>query len=107
IAVVSMALGLEQLLRLSLGEVAVAYDAVGSPPFASITRRHLRLGAAVVAACVAFAAAYLATYAIFAHRQFGPNAASLAQYDSVFFATLHGHPFRAGPLELGDGQYLG
>jgi hypothetical protein len=107
IAVGAMTIGVEQLLRLSLGEIAVAFENADRPIAAAATRPRLRTAAGIAAACCAVAAAYLAISAIFNYRQFGPHALQLAQYDNVLYSTLHGHPFQSGPAELRDWQYLG
>jgi uncharacterized membrane protein len=108
IAVVAFTLVTERLLRSMLQEVALATQASTEIGFSAVTARPRRIALAATALGSIVYAVYTSIYTIFDYRRFAPPASELAQYDNVFFSTLHLHPFRCAPLGLvSDWQYLG
>ncbi|MDB4980221.1 MAG: hypothetical protein JWM82_973, partial [Myxococcales bacterium] len=62
---------------------------------ASSARRFFSPPTVIVLLGVAFYAVWMSYGTILQHRQFGTAAFDLGNYDTMFFNTLHGHPFRA------------
>jgi uncharacterized membrane protein len=108
VAVAAFTLCLERLLRSTLSESAVASETAFDPLFAPMTIGRRRAAGIAVMACAAFYTIYMSVFAIFGFRTFGAHGLALAQYDNVFWNTLHGRPFQCGPLGLSSNwQYLG
>jgi len=57
-------------------------------------RRFLTPGTVIVLLGSAFYAVWMSYGTILQHREFGTAAFDLGNYDTMFFNTLHGHPFR-------------
>ncbi|HEX5098884.1 MAG TPA: DUF2079 domain-containing protein, partial [Polyangiaceae bacterium] len=53
----------------------------------------------MLAALVLFYATRVSSLTIMNHRRLGTFSADLAEFDSLFFNTLHGHPFRSPPID--------
>lgn len=53
----------------------------------------------LLAALVLFYATRVSSLTIMNHRRLGTFSADLAEFDSLFFNTLHGHPFRSPPID--------
>jgi hypothetical protein len=50
-------------------------------------------------AAVAYYALRVSALTIANHQRLGTSSADLAEFDSLFFNTLHGHPFRSPPID--------
>jgi len=53
----------------------------------------------LLAALVLFYATRVSSLTVMNHRRLGTFSADLAEFDSLFFNTLHGHPFRSPPID--------
>jgi uncharacterized membrane protein len=79
--------------RLPLARFLSRVGAACARPFARMGR-FVSPATVVVLLGTAFYAVWMSWGTILQHRQFGTAAFDLGNYDTMFFNTLHGHPFR-------------
>lgn len=73
----------------------------GSARLAALSEsRHFRwVLRALLALAVIFYALRVSELTLWNHQRLGTSSADLAEFDSLFFNTLHGHPFRSPPID--------
>jgi uncharacterized membrane protein len=79
--------------RLALARFFARVAARLGSAFARV-RRLVKPATAVVVLGTLFYAVWMSWGTILQHRHFGTSAYDLGNYDTMFFNTLHGHPFR-------------
>ncbi len=96
---------LEQLLRVSFGELAFMRAAPSfSSPLPLLDKLSKAASVSTVLLAAAGYAAYMSFYTIRHHRNFGTTAFDLGIYDNLLFNTIHGRFFDATVL-YGPGKF--
>jgi uncharacterized membrane protein len=95
----AVAVFLEHALRRALPRWRALWPAAERLDELGASRRFRWILRVLLGVLVLFYAARVSSLTIMNHRRLGTFSADLAEFDSLFFNTLHGHPFRSPPID--------